>query len=72
GKGFAITTPLCMAEAKLTAKDIVAVKLPGPRITRKLMIVARHRELGQIPRELADAARVALQQQFDFDTLNDA
>ncbi|MEQ1654025.1 MAG: LysR family transcriptional regulator [Hyphomicrobium sp.] len=60
GNGFAITTPLCVAEAKLQAKDIVIVKLPGPRITRKITMVARLRELGNIPRELADVARVAL------------
>lgn len=65
GKGFAITTPLCMAEAKVLSKDFVVTKIPGPRITRKLTIVARQRELGQIPRELADITRVALQKALD-------
>ena len=67
GKGFAISTPLCIAEAKVLSKDVAAVRIPGPRITRKLTIVARHRELGQIPRELADVARKALQDALDVD-----
>jgi DNA-binding transcriptional LysR family regulator len=66
-RGFAITTPLCMAEAKVTSRDLVTTKLPGPRITRKLTVVARLRELGQIPRDLADVARKALQGCIDID-----
>lgn len=61
GKGFAITTPLCITEAKISAKDIAPMRLPGPKMTRKLTMVARLRELGQIPRDLADVARKALQ-----------
>lgn len=68
GKGFAITTPLCMAEAKVISNDCVTIKIPGPRITRKLMIVARQRELGQIPRDLADVTRRALQDALDCDS----
>lgn len=71
GKGFAITTPLCMAEAKVQSKDCIAVKIPGPRITRKLTIVARQRELGQIPRELADLTRHALEQTLEGDSAVD-
>lgn len=58
--GFAITTPLCIAEAMLPAAALVTAKLPGPRITRKLTLVARLRELGQIPRDLARVVRAAL------------
>jgi DNA-binding transcriptional LysR family regulator len=60
GEGFAITTPLCIFEAALPSKRINIAKLPGPQITRKLTMVARHRELGQIPRDLAEVARQAL------------
>lgn len=60
GEGFAVTTALCMAESMLPAKSVSTVKLPGPQITRKLTMVARQRELGQIPRELASIARRAL------------
>ncbi|MBK9079791.1 MAG: LysR family transcriptional regulator [Hyphomicrobium sp.] len=71
-KGFAITTPLCMAEAKVASKDLMTAKLPGPRITRKLTVVARLRELGQIPRDLADISRKVLQESLeDSDTASE-
>ncbi len=60
GEGFAITTPLCVYEAQVSSKRIILSKLPGPQISRKLSMVARHRELGQIPRDLAEVARTAL------------
>jgi DNA-binding transcriptional LysR family regulator len=60
GEGFAITTPLCVFEASVAMKRIDVVRLPGPQISRKLTLVARHRELGQIPRDLAGVARQAL------------
>ena len=60
GEGFAVTTPLCVLEAALPAKRVSVVRLPGPQITRKLTMVARHRELGQIPRDLAGFARQTL------------
>lgn len=61
GSGFAITTPLCIREAGLPDGACVVAPLPGPQITRKLTLVARHRELGRIPRELGDLARRILQ-----------
>jgi DNA-binding transcriptional LysR family regulator len=68
-KGFAITTPLCITEAQVPSKDLIMAKLPGPRITRRLTIVARLRELGQIPRELADFARKAVQENVELEAL---
>lgn len=60
GEGFAITTPLCIFEAAVASKRVAVARLPGPQIMRKLTMVARHRELGQIPRDLAEVARQAL------------
>ncbi len=60
GEGFAITTPLCVYETALIDKRIKQQRLPGPQITRKLTLVARYRELGNIPREAADTSRTAL------------
>lgn len=60
GEGFAITTPLCIAESMLPGRAVKVARLPGPQISRKLTVVARHRELGQIPRELTEAGRKAL------------
>ena len=60
GKGFAISTPLCIAEAQFNGKEITWCPLPGAIVTRKLTLVARNRELGQIPRDIAEVARKAL------------
>jgi DNA-binding transcriptional LysR family regulator len=62
GRGFAITTPLCISEASLPQAKLVTAPLPGPQISRKLTLVARHRELGRLPRELGDVARHALRE----------
>ncbi|MBS0252386.1 MAG: LysR family transcriptional regulator [Proteobacteria bacterium] len=59
GRGFAISTPLCVAEAKFTNKELVTWPLPGPIVTRKLSVVARFRELGKIPRDVAEVAKSA-------------
>ncbi len=60
GLGLAVTTPLCVTEAGLVDANLVTAPLPGPQITRKLTLVARHRELGRIPRELGEVARRVL------------
>jgi DNA-binding transcriptional LysR family regulator len=57
GNGFAITTPVCFAEAQVPTKGLMTARLPGPQISRKLTMVARYRELGNIPRDLADVVR---------------
>lgn len=61
GSGWAISTPLCVAEAAISSKDLVTASLPGARVSRKLTLVARLRELGQLPRDLALAARATLE-----------
>lgn len=57
GSGFAITTPLCIEEAEVASARLVTAALPGPQISRKLTLVARHRELGRLPRELGEMVR---------------
>lgn len=60
GRGFAITTPLCVMEASMPKAGVVTAKLPGPQISRSLTLVARHRELGRVPRDLSELARDVL------------
>lgn len=60
GHGFAITTPLCVHEAALADGEVVMARLPGPQVSRKLTLIARHRELGRIPRDLSQLARQML------------
>lgn len=60
GSGFAITTPLCIREAAVAESSLISAPLPGPQISRKLTLVARHRELGRLPRELGEMVRDVL------------
>jgi DNA-binding transcriptional LysR family regulator len=60
GSGFAITTPLCIREAAVPESGLISAPLPGPQISRKLTLVARHRELGRLPRELGEMVRDVL------------
>lgn len=62
GRGFAITTPLCVGESAIPNAAVVMAKLPGPQVSRALTLVARHRELGRIPRDLSELAREVLTQ----------
>lgn len=60
GQGFAISTALCVSESQLGSDGLITCPLPGPIVSRKLSVVARFRELGQIPRDVADVTRIAL------------
>jgi DNA-binding transcriptional LysR family regulator len=60
GLGWAITTPLCVAEAALPDDLVTTHRLPGPSLTRRLVLIARQRELGTLPRRLAELCRLAL------------
>lgn len=56
GQGFAVTTPLCLAEAPVPGRATAAA-LPGPKLTRTLTLIARRQELGGLPRDLAAHCR---------------
>lgn len=63
GSAFAITTPLCIHEARIGVGKrggVCIAKLPGPRISRTLTLIARRRELGDIPRDFAAVLRARL------------
>lgn len=60
GHGFAISTPLCLAEAAVTPGHVEAVPLPGPKLSRILTLVARRQEFGNLPRDLTAACKAAL------------
>lgn len=61
GGAFAITTPLCTFEAQLAPGKVRICPLPGPALSRTLTLVARHRELGTLPRDLAAGTTPILQ-----------
>jgi DNA-binding transcriptional LysR family regulator len=60
GRGFAITTPLCLHEEGSGRDRIAATKLPGAQINRTITLVARNREFGRIPKDLAHIAKERL------------
>ncbi|MBE9604961.1 LysR family transcriptional regulator [Acetobacteraceae bacterium H6797] len=58
GLGWAITTPLCLDGADLTGMS--QHRLPGPALMRRLVLIAREKELGGLPGRVAAIAREAL------------
>jgi DNA-binding transcriptional LysR family regulator len=61
GKGFAISTPVCVAETALDGRRIRTAPLPGPSLRRTLTLVSRRQELGGLPRDLTRACKTALE-----------
>jgi DNA-binding transcriptional LysR family regulator len=62
GHGWAITTPLCAYQGRLKSDQLRFHPLPGPNFTRQLTLIARARELGRVPRQIASLAREALRE----------
>lgn len=56
GLGWAITTPLCVMESDLPLEGMEIAALPGPSLIRHLTLVSRARELGALPKQIADLA----------------
>lgn len=49
GVGWALTTPLCFLQGVAHAGAVRCIPLPGPGFTRRLTLVARQHELGELP-----------------------
>ncbi len=62
GQGWGISTPLCLHEATLEPGRVACHRLPGPGLRRQLTLIARARELGSVPRDIAQGVRRALAQ----------
>lgn len=60
GLGWAITTPLCVQEASIPGVVAAIRPLPGPPLSRRLVLIAREREFGPFPGRLAALCRSAL------------
>lgn len=60
GQGWAVSTPLCLHEAAIDPGRVVCHRLPGPGLRRRLTLIARARELGTLPRSIADKVRRVL------------
>jgi DNA-binding transcriptional LysR family regulator len=55
GAGWAITTPLCLLEARPDYRRLAIAPMPPPGISRRLTLVAYRDELGSLPRQMAAA-----------------
>jgi DNA-binding transcriptional LysR family regulator len=60
GVGFAISTPLCVEEAMIDKRKLRLTKLPGPKVARRITLVARGGEMGDIPKQAAEKIRPIL------------
>lgn len=58
GLGWAITTPLCLEGAALPG--LARHRLPGPGLVRRLVLIAREKELGGLPGRVAGLVREEL------------
>ncbi|MGO8952706.1 MAG: LysR family transcriptional regulator [Rhodomicrobium sp.] len=56
GLGWAILTPLCAMLGRPFWPEVKFVPMPGPALHRRLHVIARQGELGDIPARIADAA----------------
>jgi DNA-binding transcriptional LysR family regulator len=65
GLGWAILTPLCALLGRSFWPQVNFVPLPGPVLHRRLHVIARQGELGDIPKKIADAAALCLRRVLD-------
>ncbi|QTD94940.1 LysR family transcriptional regulator [Burkholderia anthina] len=61
GCGWAITTPLCCVQGALDTSMIDFYPLPAPGLERELTLIARRKELAEVPAQLAKLSKATLQ-----------
>ncbi|WP_343561001.1 LysR family transcriptional regulator [Kiloniella sp. b19] len=64
GIGWAITTPLCLLQAKGRLDSIRVAPLPGPSFTRSLMLVTRRHELESLQRKIVQESNSILKEHY--------
>lgn len=62
GLGWAIVTPLCALVGRPFWDGVKFAPMPGPALHRKLYVIARQGELGDIPARIADAAASSIRE----------
>ncbi|MFY9642458.1 MAG: LysR family transcriptional regulator [Rhodomicrobium sp.] len=62
GLGWAIVTPLCALLGRSFWPKVKFVPMPGPALNRRLYVIARQGELGDIPNRIANAAVACIQE----------
>lgn len=61
GLGWAIITPLCALLARNSWKDVKFIPIPGHPLYRRLYVIARQGELGDVPNRIANTAAACIQ-----------
>lgn len=55
--GWSITTPLCLLQGRAHAAGVVALPLPGPAVSRSIVLLARADEYQELPARVSAQAR---------------
>ncbi len=63
-QGWAILTPLGVLLGRSYWPQLRFVPLPGPAVSREMYLIAREKELGDIPRKVADTAVASIRKLF--------
>ena len=53
GVGWALVTPLCLLQGIVHARRVRCLPMPGPGFGRRVLLIARQRELGSLPERMA-------------------
>ena len=64
GKGWALTTPMCLHEARINPGAVVPIPLGPAVFERRITLAAHHTELGDLPRSMAARARVIVSERL--------
>ncbi len=60
GMGWSVTTPMCLLQERHRLDDLRVVPLKKGRFDRRINLAVRQRDLGELPRDLAQEARSIL------------
>ncbi len=62
GLGWAIATPLCLLQGRLHLKGVRILPFPETGFVRRITLISRADELGDLPRRVADLARTIVRE----------
>jgi DNA-binding transcriptional LysR family regulator len=64
GLGWSIMTPLALLHGRADLRKVRPIVFPGPEFRRRISLVARADEFGQIPEKLANLSREILERHY--------
>jgi DNA-binding transcriptional LysR family regulator len=63
-RGWALLTPLCVLLGRSLWPSLRLMPMPAPGLSREVFVIAREKELGEIPRRIAGTAVASIDQLF--------